>query len=59
MSDADPLVYPSTVNADQLTATFFWNNFFERIVTGYATTSDASQRLRESMHLTVVTTGVM
>ena len=59
MSDADPLVFPSNEDEDQMTASFFRNNFFERIVTGYTTTSDVSQRLRESMHLTLDTAGVM
>ena len=59
MSDADPLVFPSTEDEDQMTASFFRNNFFERTVTGYTTTSDVSQRLRESMHLTVDMAGVM
>ena len=59
MSDADPLVFPSTEDEDQMTASFFRSNFFESIVTGYTTTSGVSQRLRESMHLTVDTAGVM
>ena len=53
------LSYPSTPEDDADANTFFRNNFFDRVVAGYAATSEVSQRLQASMSLAADTAGLL